>query len=132
MQTYPRTEHKEFSFHGEKLLRGRHRIHPYPAMLHPLLVNRLIEMYAANGDVVFDPFCGSGVSLLQAGVNGYESVGFDINPMALLIARAKTATYDRKELLEEFNDLSNTVYEGEFSSAGDCQTDIPPLRNGDY
>ena len=132
MPTYPRTEQKEFSFHGEKLLRGRHRIHPYPAMLHPLLVNRLIQEYAMNGDMVFDPFCGSGVTLLQASVNGHESVGFDINPMALLIARAKTATYQRKQLLEEFNDLSNTVYESETSSPEDCKIDVPPLRNKNY
>ena len=132
MQTFPRTEHMALSFHGERLLRGRHRIHPYPAMLHPLLVNFLIDTYAGKGDVVFDPFCGSGVTLLQAGVNGYESVGFDLNPMALLIARAKTVTYHRKKLLEEFNDLSNTVYVSETSSPESCQIDVPPLRNRDY
>ena len=132
MQTYPRTEQKSLSFHGEPLLRGRHRIHPYPAMLHPLLVNHLIDTYAGNGDVVFDPFCGSGVTLVQAGVNGYESVGFDLNPMALLITRAKTATYRRKKLLEEFNDLRNTVYESEISSPESCRIDVPPLRNRDY
>ena len=101
-------------------------------MLHPLLVNFLIDTYAGKEDVVFDPFCGSGVTLLQARVNGYESVGFDVNPMALLIARAKTATYQRKTLLEEFNDLSNTVYESETSSPESCQIDVPPLRNRDY
>ena len=132
MQTYPRTEQKSLSFHGEPLLRGRHKIHPYPAMLHPLLVNHLIDTYAKNGDVVFDPFCGSGVTLVQAGVNGYESVGFDLNPMALLIARAKTAIYRRKKLLEEYNDLSNKIYESETSSPESCQIDVPPLRNGDY
>lgn len=132
MQTYPRTVDLKLSFHGEPLLRGRHRIHPYPAMLHPLLVNFLIEMYAENGDVVFDPFCGSGVTLLQAGVKGYESVGFDINPMALLIARTKTATYQRKKLLEEFNDLSNSLSEGVMSRPDSCQLDIPSIRNKDY
>lgn len=132
MQKYPKTERKALSFHGEPLLKGRHRIHPYPAMLHPLLVNHLIDTYAGNGDVVFDPFCGSGVTLVQAGVNGYESVGFDLNPMALLIARAKTATYRRKKLLEEFNDLSNTVYEGETSNHERRKIEVPPLQNKDY
>ena len=56
---YTRTEQKALSFYGEQLLRGRHRIHPYPAMLHPLLVNYLIDGYAKKGDVIFDPFCGS-------------------------------------------------------------------------
>ena len=101
MPPYTRTEEKALSFRGEQLLRGRHRIHPYPAMLHPLLVNFLIDVYGREGDVVFDPFCGSGVTLLQAAVKGHESIGFDINPMAVLIARAKTTTYQKDKLLEE-------------------------------
>jgi site-specific DNA-methyltransferase (cytosine-N4-specific) len=55
---YKRTQQKELSFAGENLMRGRHKIHPYPAMLHPLLVDFLLEKYANKGDVVFDPFCG--------------------------------------------------------------------------
>ena len=110
MDEFPRTVNTELSYRGEKLLRGRHRIHAYPAMLHPLLVNYLLHAYAKKGDVVFDPFCGSGVTLLQAAVHGYESVGFDINPIGLLIARAKTATYLREQLLKEFNDLSNSAF----------------------
>ena len=47
---YTRTEQQELSFQGERLLRGRHRIHPYPAMLHPLLVDFLIGKYAKTGD----------------------------------------------------------------------------------
>jgi len=95
---YKRTPQKELSFAGEKLTRGRHKIHPYPAMLHPLLVDFLIKKYVEKDDVVFDPFCGSGVTLLQASVNGHKSIGFDINPLALLIAKVKTQKYDVKDL----------------------------------
>ena len=101
-------------------------------MLHPLLVNYLLHAYAKKGDVVFDPFCGSGVTLLQAAVHGYESVGFDINPIGLLIARAKTATYLREQLLKEFNDLSNSAFEIPTSGINNLQIDIPSLRNRDY
>ena len=132
MQPYTRTEEKDLSFRGEQLLRGRHRIHPYPAMLHPLLVNFLIETYASIGDMVFDPFCGSGVTLLQAAINGYESIGFDINPMALLIARAKTSTYQKEKLLEEFNDLKNSVHRNTLPLFGDNHRDIPPIKNRDH
>ena len=132
MQPYTRTEEKDLSFRGEQLLRGRHRIHPYPAMLHPLLVNFLIETYASMGDTVFDPFCGSGVTLLQAAINGYESIGFDINPMALLIARAKTSTYQKEKLLEEFNDLKDSVHRNTLPLFGDNHRDIPPIKNRDY
>lgn len=125
MGRYTRTKQKELSFRGEYLLRGRHRIHPYPAMLHPLLVDFLVEKYAKKGDVIFDPFCGSGVTLLQSKINGHESVGFDINPMALLIARAKTRTYQKRKLLEESKDLEESLF-------NDGRIDIPEIKNRDY
>ena len=132
MSKYPRIEQEELSFHGKQLLRGRHRIHPYPAMLHPLLVDFLVEKYAKKGDVVFDPFCGSGVTLLQSKINGHESVGFDINPMALLIARAKTQTYGREKLSKEFRDLKESLCRNTGPLFDNGQIDIPQITNMDY
>lgn len=122
---YKRTIKKELSFEGENLLRDRHKIHPYPAMLHPLLVDYLIEQYAKSGCVVFDPFCGSGVVPLQANINGYHSIGFDINPLALLIAKTKTQKYIVKELSDEFSSFKNAV----LKSRGH---DTPKIKNIDY
>lgn len=130
---YTRTEQKELSFYGEQLLRGRHRVHPYPAMLHPLLVDFLIDTYAEKEDVIFDPFCGSGVTLLQSGINGHESIGFDINPLALLIARAKTQIYQEEQLLREFEDLKKTVYQNASPLFNDNdKIDVPNIKNRDY
>ena len=132
MYHYKRTEKKELSFCGERLLRGRHRIHPYPAMLHPLLVDYLIGQYGKKGDVIFDPFCGSGVTLLQSKINGYESIGFDINPMALLIARAKTQIYQKRKLFEEFKDLKESLYKNTTFLLDSSGIDIPQIKNIDY
>jgi site-specific DNA-methyltransferase (cytosine-N4-specific) len=122
---YKATLQKELSFAGEKLTRGRHKIHPYPAMLHPLLVDYLIKKYARNDDTIFDPFCGSGVTLLQASASGYKSVGFDINPLALLIAKVKTGKYDIKKLKTEFLDFKKSVLSAK-------KADIPEIKNIDY
>ena len=92
----------DLSFLGERLIRGRHKIHPYPAMLHPLLVDYLLDNYANKKSVVLDPFCGSGVTLVQAGLRGFESIGFDVNPLALLIADTKTQNFDNKKIYQEF------------------------------
>ena len=129
---YNRTEQKSLSFHGEQLLRQRHKIHPYPAMLHPLLVDFLIEKYAKAGDTIFDPFCGSGVTLLQSKVKGYESMGFDINPIALLIARAKTTNYEKEKLLVEYKDLKTTLIESKDPLFSQQLIDIPKITNIDY
>ena len=97
---YERTSKNELSFAGERLLSGRHKIHPYPAMLHPLLVNFLLKKYAKKNDVIFDPFCGSGVTLLQSSINNHKSIGFDINPLALLIAIDKAGKRNYLQLLK--------------------------------
>jgi len=122
---YKRTVQKELSFSGEELMRGRHTIHPYPAMLHPLLVDYLIKKYAQKDDIIFDPFCGSGVTLVQSAVSGYYSIGFDINPLALLIAKVKTDKYDINKLKEEYADFKKSVLKTN-------KTDIPKIKNIDY
>ena len=122
---YKRTLNKTLSFTGEKLTRERHRIHPYPAMLHPLLVDFLIEKYAKKDDIIFDPFCGSGVVLVQAGINNHKSIGFDINPLSLLIAKIKTQKYNIKRLLKEFEQFKKDI-------SNNKKIDIPAIKNIDY
>ena len=122
---YKRTIQKELSFSGEELMRGRHKIHPYPAMLHPLLVDYLIKKYAQKDDIIFDPFCGSGVTLVQSAVSGHYSIGFDINPLALLIAKVKTDKYDINKLKGEYADFKKSVLKTN-------KTDIPEIKNIDY
>ena len=42
-----------------------HGIHPYPAMMIPQVARRLIHGYGQEGNVLFDPFCGTGTTLLE-------------------------------------------------------------------
>lgn len=122
---YPRSVNNILSFYGEPLLRGRHLIHPYPAMLHPLLADFLIDKLAKHGDIVFDPFCGSGVVCLQSSIKSHQSIGFDINPVALLVTKAKTQKYQKNVLCDEFRDLTKSVRENK-------RADIPNIKNIDY
>jgi DNA modification methylase len=122
---YKRTIKKELSFVGEPLVRERHKIHPYPAMLHPLLVNFLIKEFANKDDTIFDPFCGSGVTLVQAGINNHKAFGFDINPLALLIAKVKTAKYNTDNLLKDFEKFKKDLKSNK-------KIDIPEITNIDY
>lgn len=47
---------------------------------------------------ILDPFCGVGTTNLTAHSNGYKSIGFDINPMAVLAAVVKTHYYLDSEI----------------------------------
>lgn len=67
-----------------------HSAHPYPAKFPALFARALLARHARAGDVVLDPFCGSGTTLLEAKLRGIHSVGVDINALSCLISRVKT------------------------------------------
>jgi DNA modification methylase len=72
-----------------------HPFHTYPARLHPATAKILVEFVAhgaARAQPVVDPFCGSGTVLVEARALGVRAVGVDLNPLAVLVARAKTWT----------------------------------------
>jgi len=72
-----------------------HPFHSYPARLHPATARVLIDIIASNvreRALLVDPFCGSGTSLVEARYAGLRAVGSDLNPLAVLVARAKTWT----------------------------------------
>jgi DNA modification methylase len=79
----------DWTFRGVKAKEGIHGLHSYPAMMAPPVARKLIEMLSEQGDTVFDPFCGSGTVTTEAVRLGRHAIGFDINPLALLIAGVK-------------------------------------------
>lgn len=87
-------EEQDWSFHNESTTSLTHGIHSYPAKFPPQIPARLIEILTRPGDVVLDPFCGSGTTLVEALRLDRAAVGADINPIAILIAEAKTARLD--------------------------------------
>lgn len=67
-----------------------HNFHTYIAKFIPQIPRYFIRHLARPTDVVFDPFCGSGTTLVEALMAGCTAYGNDINPIATLISRAKT------------------------------------------
>ena len=67
-------------------------IHPYPAKFVTELPRALLDnLPVQDGTVVLDPFCGSGTTLVECQRRGLPSVGIDLNPIACLMTRVKTA-----------------------------------------
>jgi hypothetical protein len=70
-----------------------HPFHTYPARLHPATARVLTEFVGEGSrGPILDPFCGSGTVLVEARAAGMRAIGTDLNPLAILIARAKTWT----------------------------------------
>ncbi len=68
-----------------------HDLHPYPAKFIPQLPGNFISLLSSRGELVFDPFGGSGTTALEAIRLGRRAVSMDANPVAALIGRVKTA-----------------------------------------
>lgn len=73
--------------------RATHHVHPYPAKLLPQIPTFFLanQVLSAPGDIVLDPFCGSGTVLLESVLHGRHALGVDANPLARLIATTKIA-----------------------------------------
>lgn len=68
---------------------------PHPAQFPTDLVSRIILASSNPGDVIFDPFVGSG-SLLEAAIlNGRKAIGIEVEPKYVEIARARLASLRR-------------------------------------
>ncbi|MEM2786488.1 MAG: DNA methyltransferase [Candidatus Nitrosotenuis sp.] len=99
--------HPELGFHNVpeyQRTKHVHRLHPYLGKFIPQLVEWFLSRYFKPGDVILDPFMGSGTTLVQANEMQMHSIGIDISPFNCLIAKVKIDRYDlakaRQEILE--------------------------------
>lgn len=81
-----------------ELLRKIDRVHPYPAKFPIDLAIDYITTYTAKGDTVYDPFVGSGTTLLASRVLGRKGFGTDVNHIAILISSFKSLTLSDDDL----------------------------------
>jgi hypothetical protein len=90
-----------------------HALHPYLGKYIPQLVETFLHRYFRPGDCVFDPFVGSGTTLVEANAFGAHSIGCDISAFNCLLSTAKTTVYSLGALelglrgaLEEYGRLA--------------------------
>ena len=76
-------------FNPSARLSGIHALHWYPASFPPALVASMLDLFANPGDVVLDPFCGSGVVPIEAWMRGMTAYGVDVNRFAVELGQAK-------------------------------------------
>lgn len=89
-----------------------HCYHVYPAMMIPQVARTLIKEFRPSDKckLLFDPYMGSGTSLVEASIAGIDSVGTDLNPLARLITRVKTTRYNLLKLEEEFYSIQSRLF----------------------
>ncbi len=96
----------DWTFNGASTRELTHCYHDYPARMIPQVAGKLLDLFAPTAKLLFDPYCGSGTSLVESSIRGINAVGTDLNPLARLIAQAKTAR-PKLEFLHRYIDEFN-------------------------
>ncbi len=87
---------------------GRKPVHPFPARMAPGIALQVM-LETQESVRVLDPMMGSGTVLAMARSKGHRGIGFDIDPLAVLIAKVWTTAYDRQEVRERASDVLDTA-----------------------
>ena len=74
-------------------------MHPFPARMAPEIALGGLQTLEP-GSTVVDPMCGSGLVLREAIQQGHKAIGFDIDPLAVLMSKVCTQSLAEAELLE--------------------------------
>ena len=85
-----------------------HRLHPYLGKFVPQLAEVFLRRYGSPGDLVWDPFAGSGTTLVEANALGMRAAGCDVSAFNCMLSDAKTAVYDPEALLADVVQLGQT------------------------
>ena len=97
-----------------------HRLHPYKGKFIPQLVEYFLDdhlddhktnVWFRPGDVVLDPFCGSGTTLVQANELGMHAIGIDVSEFNAWVSNIKVSSFDVDQVVASGNKVSQVLSE---------------------
>lgn len=124
-------QNTDWDFRTANTKQYTHCYHNYPAMMIPQIAERLIAEYGKHAKTLFDPYCGTGTSLVEATLHNINASGTDLNPLARLIAKTKTTKVELQILdsyLKAFNDFLFTLN----SDLHKLNIIVPKFKNIDF
>jgi len=98
LTSYDKVKNIDWNFKGVETTYLTHGYHSYPARFIPQIPQTIIENFTHKGDVILDPFCGCGTTLVESILKERRAIGVDINPIACLITKVKTTPLEPNKL----------------------------------
>lgn len=109
-----------------------HCFHNYPATMVPQIAGKIISDYGSNAKTLFDPYCGTGTSLVEANLKGINAVGTDLNPLARIIAKSKTALIEQQTLDLYIKDFYDYLFSFRYGFEKKESVMVNKFKNIDY
>ncbi len=109
---YQVVRNTKYDFIGQSYATVYPNLHKYPATMLPQIGIEIFKELGIKSGRLLDPYCGSGSSFasgLECGLT--EMYGFDINPLAVLISKARFTKVSVNKLIEAKGELRNNIYE---------------------
>ncbi len=94
----------EFWTSGQRKASSLHEV-SYRACFKPQLPRFFIDRLTHPGDIVYDPFCGRGTTLIEAALMGRRVVGNDINPLSRILVLPRLAVPEESEIHERIQQI---------------------------
>jgi DNA modification methylase len=82
----------------------------HPSQKPISLIEQLIEEYSSRGDLIFDPFCGSGTTCVAAKRLGRRYIGIDISPEYCEIARKRLKAEEKGITVKELEKGQKSLF----------------------
>jgi hypothetical protein len=101
LEAFTNTDEAYWSFRGNAKRIHAHAFFQYPAMMVPQMLSSLMSTIRAvypEAQRIYDPFVGSGTTLTEAMLHGFDFTGGDINPLAILLCKTKAETFNLTKL----------------------------------
>jgi hypothetical protein len=109
---YKVVRNEKYDFIGQSYATVYPNLHKYPATMLPQIGIEVFKELDIKSGKLLDPYCGSGSSFasgLECGLT--EMHGFDINPLAVLISKARFTKVSVNKIIETKRELRNNIYE---------------------
>lgn len=122
----------ELDFKNTHTTYSTHGFHTYPAKMIPQVAGALLDEYGNKANILFDPYCGTGTSLVEANLRNIIAVGTDLNPLARLIAKVKTTPIELQSLDLHLKDFYDYLFKFRFGFEGRDTIVAPSFKNIDF
>lgn len=103
---------KNYDFVGQSYASLYPNLHKYPATMLPQIGIKILNELGIRKGKLLDPYCGTGSTFIAGLDNNIKEMeGYDLNPLAVLIASAKYTTVNLEKVLKLKQRLRNAIFE---------------------